>query len=127
MKYNGKMKENEVREKASVLLPRLFGSKSILNKFLWLLFVTGVSFYCVYAIINYVYDFLDYPVVTEIAVIQDQSPEFPTVRICGHKSIETIWFNNQNRNKDFNLINIDNFCSDFNSGNLLISLDFIDY
>ena len=47
--------------------------------------------------INYVLEYLDYPVVTNTEIVNVDQPEFPAIIICGHdkKALlkESIYFN----------------------------------
>ena len=100
---------------------KILSAKNLLHKLFWLILVLGSVVYCSSVIVNYVLEYLDYPVVTNTDILNVDQPEFPAIRICYHdKSAlqkETIYFNDKRIKYEDWFREVNDDCSEFNGGN----------
>ena len=103
-------------------LEKILSARNWFHRLIWLTLVLFSFVFCSYEIVNYVLEYLDYPVMTNTDVIFDDRPDFPTVKFCNHnKSNFSVMFNGWffiKKNQSFREVN--GYCSEFNSGNYLV-------
>ena len=63
-------------------LVQFFASKNAISKAYWLIILVAATVATSINVFNVFEDFLSYPVVTDVKVIQNSSIEFPSVTIC---------------------------------------------
>ena len=63
-------------------LVQFFASKNVISKAYWLIILVAATVATFFNVFNVFEDFLSYPVVTDVKVIQNSSIEFPSVTIC---------------------------------------------
>ena len=63
-------------------LVQFFASKNVISKAYWLIILVAATVATSINVFNVFEDFLSYPVVTDVKVIQNSSIEFPSVTIC---------------------------------------------
>ena len=100
---------------------KILSAKNLLHKLFWLILVLGSCVYCSYVMVNYVLEYLDYPVVTNTDIVIDNQPEFPAITICGHNKAYLkhliIYFNGKIIKYEDSFRETNNYCSEFNGGN----------
>ena len=69
-------------------IPRLFKSKSILAKLMWMLCFVGSTSFCIYLIFIAVCDFFDYETVTDIVYGNEIPTPFPVKTICNKNQFQ---------------------------------------
>ena len=65
-------------------IPRLVDAKNLIHRILWFTAILLSYSYCLYLIVVFILEYLDYPVITNLEVINEVSPEFPAITFCNH-------------------------------------------
>ncbi len=97
----------------------IVNSSNLFRQIFWLLVVLFAWSYCSLVIVDYVFEYFEYRVVSNIDIVYENQPEFPTVQICDHnKKNITCHFNTE---PCFNESLLENslLCTKFNAGSNL--------
>ncbi len=85
--------------------PKIFESKILLVKLIWILIFLGSSGGTAYFVVKGIIDYFQYEVVTKIRVISEVPSVFPTVTICDNNAFTSVASDMLIKNISYNIYN----------------------
>ena len=79
---------------------KIVDSKRKSGKLTWSLFYLLLTLFCCYSVVESIYNYLKYEVVTKTSAINEMNSEFPTVTICSRNSLVNIFKEIEEDEKD---------------------------
>lgn len=98
-------------------IPKLVNAKNLVHMLLWFSAILLSYSYCLYVIVLFILEYLEYPIVTNLEVVNERAPEFSAITFCNHNKSKIVCkFDNRDcpeeTIKDSGFL----YCSEFNTG-----------